>query len=1578
MIKKCRDFQLILAALLIMMMLNTQTILSVAQTTEEERFKKAAEVYDLKQNYKEVAEALNFSRIERDIITIAGLGSRFTGYEGAWRVNEYVYENFKTLTDYAEYKNYSICVPIDEGAKVRIISVDGKPDGDVLEAIPLFPNLAQQCIVPEDGIRGRLVYVGEGSLKGEIKDSIVLMDFNTGNYWVEAAKMGAKAVIFIQPPLSTASESLSKMVYTELYFPRLLVSYSDGLRLKQLAEEHEVEISISSRIVYKEVTARNVIGFMWGSVYRNQTVIVSAYYDDWCVAPSLAAGYDSATSIALLLELARILSTFRPKRNILFLATSGHWQAAQGMRSFVREILLSGNPPLPQLPFSLGSQWNETTFFLVCLDLSTLSDALAIVSTGGLYHAPSFVAPGVVTLLGEAGLDHFYVGFMGPLATYRGFRDIYRAICDSLGVRLNVRAHATEMEGLGGTNSTGALGEYFTAIPEKYFVESEVWIEAGLPGITIYTPVRRIGWFSPTPIKDINMDNLRKQAVFIASFIHLCAHAHRSALVGSTATEMRELWGRVDFLGPIRQHAVTGAGRAGFPLGLGILRIQTHIYNASDILQYSPIGTPLAYVVDAEDVGNIFYYTFVMGSENGTLVIPDLLSTPPAAYKRRYRLRAFIVDNLTGKITHAPDFGVFGGRRFPDTLEILALDTPDVGWPTPKRIILFEAGSITLFDIFHPNVHAAEKWTDTYGLDYLAKLGNFASQPYIYPSEPGIRVYYLHSRVEATSYGATADFDRGVYTVFLPLKTPVEIHVFLPSERGILERVAILLNGTESNPEGFGISLSSAGENIIIPETLYRMAKDGYYLSKSRVDQALSYGISDEASTISVSALEQVLNKIETAKDRGNYSQAYLLQPLALYETTPALKFSENLIVGARSTALVFFILLVPFALIFQRLVGSEAYSGKKKLLIFLIIFMAFSIPFLYLHPGVALVANLPTLILGFAVEMVVLLVFLLLYMEGGKIIREYRARLRGYHFFEKSKLETAVFMFTYGVSQMRRRKFIFLLIITSLTLISMSSVLFFSTSALPLVITKERSWPQDLPWPGNYLHVSHAMGKGLSTYTVKTLESLVGSEGKVALVTYVYPPLPNRPQKNNYFSVVSNGKTWRIPLIVGLSPEIFTLPLYQGSIMKGDLSAFKTVRENPYVSTCLISSTFSKESGISVGDRLSLGGVDFLVVAVFDDRVMDSVRDYPNPTVRQLPEDLNMRAEHETPGEIREKVYLSWDKVLIIPFEDCERLFNAKPSKAFVISNNISVLDSIARHLILNSFNTNIILGVDNKVSSYTTTILIITRGTTSIFIPLALGALIVANVILSFLSTRTRELGILSSLGASPTHAVAMLLAEVSTYAILSTVLGYMAGMLFIRILNPPISPNFLSEYVLFVLGVQLLFMFIATIPFLTKVSRAVTPSLERRWRIPTKPKGDLWVIPTPFTSTFDEAPAILYFIKEWLDSHGVRETTATFVSLGPAKFVKDAGVMKIICPIMLPPWEAGLIQDFELISVGERDRSNFTFQCRLKSGPRELWLRANLSFIRLLREQFLLWTGLSSSEKEKYKSLAFQNLK
>ncbi|MFB0522291.1 MAG: hypothetical protein ACETV1_00845, partial [Candidatus Bathyarchaeia archaeon] len=170
--------------------------------------------------FEEITSQINIEAIEDHVNIFSGFGSRVTGYPGSYEAADYIYGKFGEygLTD-ANFHYYNVTVPIDQGARLRILS----PINKDVTIYPLWPNVAAPVKTPPGGINGDLVYVGDGSTFDgiPIEGNIALMDFNSWQNWLEAAKLGAKAVILIEPYDTTWYQTKLKVIDLAFSFPRL-------------------------------------------------------------------------------------------------------------------------------------------------------------------------------------------------------------------------------------------------------------------------------------------------------------------------------------------------------------------------------------------------------------------------------------------------------------------------------------------------------------------------------------------------------------------------------------------------------------------------------------------------------------------------------------------------------------------------------------------------------------------------------------------------------------------------------------------------------------------------------------------------------------------------------------------------------------------------------------------------------------------------------------------------------------------------------------------------------------------------------------------------------------------------------------------------------------------------------------------------------------------------------------------------------------------------------------------------------------------------------------------------------------
>jgi hypothetical protein len=332
------------------------------------------DVEKVQARYRQLVGAVSDARLAETVRWMAAQGSRVAGYPGADRAADYIEQQFRALgLQNVRREAFPITVPVDEEAHLHL-------NGQKLRVYPLWPNQVRTSQLPPNGIRGNLIYVRDGQLqrfRGKpVEGSIVLMDFNTGNNWLNAARLGARAIVFIEPETTTRGEAEAKFIGIPLDVPRFWLPRQHAAKLIALAEtQPDLQAKLTCRMPWQVREGYNIVGVLPGSdpALKDQWIVVTAYYDSISIVPSLAPGADSAAGIASLLELARVFRQYPPKRSVMFVALSGHFQALEGVRQFIEARLpdwsrpnvferLGGRPPAKQ-----------DIYLFVGLDLATRS-----------------------------------------------------------------------------------------------------------------------------------------------------------------------------------------------------------------------------------------------------------------------------------------------------------------------------------------------------------------------------------------------------------------------------------------------------------------------------------------------------------------------------------------------------------------------------------------------------------------------------------------------------------------------------------------------------------------------------------------------------------------------------------------------------------------------------------------------------------------------------------------------------------------------------------------------------------------------------------------------------------------------------------------------------------------------------------------------------------------------------------------------------------------------------------------------------------------------------------------------------
>jgi hypothetical protein len=208
-------------------------------------------------------------------------------------------------------------------------------NGTAFPLLPARPNGIIPPVTPPAGLTGEIVDVGDGSdarLNAvEIRDRIVLIDYNAGMQWLKAFRLGAVAVIFCATGEADAFHTHYARANGNL--PRF---YFEGDRATLAAAG---TVTLHSEIVWEKSTGRNVIGILKGSdptfeLGRPETLILAAPLDGFGEIPERSPSARAAVNAAGLLRLAETLAANRPRRNLVFLFPDNQARAHAGTVAF--------------------------------------------------------------------------------------------------------------------------------------------------------------------------------------------------------------------------------------------------------------------------------------------------------------------------------------------------------------------------------------------------------------------------------------------------------------------------------------------------------------------------------------------------------------------------------------------------------------------------------------------------------------------------------------------------------------------------------------------------------------------------------------------------------------------------------------------------------------------------------------------------------------------------------------------------------------------------------------------------------------------------------------------------------------------------------------------------------------------------------------------------------------------------------------------------------------------------------------------------------------------------------------------
>ena len=1488
---------------------------------------------------------INFNNIISHVKYLSSL-NRYTGYPGYEEASKYIFDYFnKTLGLKTWIEEYELPIPFDYGSSISIYLGETTK---IIKAYALLPNDVQ---VSYGNYTGRLIYCGSGTIedlnnvKGEINGSIALMEFNSGYNWLTIMRLGAKAVVFIAPDDTIRSESDRKNLDIPIKFPRVYVSKNDGAYLRSLAvSENSVIATVKVNMKWMHAKAKNIVAVLNGTDPQemDNTIALMAYYDSASIVPALSPGAEEAIGVASLLELARLLKENPPKRPVWFIAFSGHTQAMAGGRDFIwhsKELVKSADGTFKWFVWHydhIGTTEDKILApyaikMAISLDFSSDSDAVAVAGYGSFY---GLGGPWYDWYSYNKDLTRFlFTG--GRYGTYSPSENIYR-LKENV---LPANASRTAYKVFGLWASQLDMSQY---LPSALTYEAEIFARTGIWGICFTTALStRLTYNTPLNLFErIKFENVVPQVEFSFALINAILRDTEWFDFSKVTISGGQKTG-VFFTHKHKDDAGIGYVVVDGRVGLWNITKNWYEYNWSRIAGNECDILLSVRITNRADVHGHEWIQFA-NMDDGTFVSKGMLpSLGWAASLAEYEIFPYLINRTTGDIEYAPDMGMYGRYLWPYGYRFLTFDDPLIDGSGNKivNLSMFKASTVAVHDLFDPrtlltpSMGSYIRILDMSDVE-LTQFSYVMSAPPSFESEENIVLGDPTSGYEAV--------------LFVPPNSKIKI-LFMSEQTAL----GVLTNN------GDGITVSEKYLSVV-PTPLY-FVRDLMSLVKARISSLTKVRLTGGGRGAYVNELyEQSLKELESAHElerENKYGDYYLALLRSWYYIQLAYSETKNILMDSSATAVFFFILIVPFSFLVERLVFSS--KGNKRVLTVILIFTILMMLLFLIHPGFRATPFSMISALGFVSLSLVALILVFISNEISEILRELRKKLIGISFVQRDTFESIMVSFSLAVENMRKRKFRTVLVLSSLVIITFASASFISVSPIQVVmkIPIESSGAFRARYQGILITGTDFFAP-INPMMNSVARSLAG--GDAIVVSRAIIPVST----GGSYLYNKQGKQVLIAGVFGLSPEEKDVLHLQDTIMQeyNGVSALKPWFSEEDRNACYITEDVAKELGVVPGGTVVFYGIELKVLGIISQQHLSNITDIDgiplapfDPLVARPP---------------RPRVY--WG-IIFIPYNFAIDLGGVTYSVAVTCKDTSSIpkiAEKIAKYIGLTS---HYVFAVENMSSNrsfrYTSERMFDVSNWQFSLIPMVISALVMLSTMMGNVYERIKEIYIYSVIGLNPMNVVGLFLGECITYALISAPLGYIFSSILGNFSN--VFANYASTSIILVILSSILVILSSSIYPLHKVSKLVTPSLERVWRPPTKPKENTWDIPLPIaTETEEEVIGILAFITEYLKSYGSEATSFMVEKIEHEKKTEEGKKIYLSRAIVrLRPYETGLTE--EMILKGLRDKNQYVIAltANLISGPRVLWVGSHLSVVDVIRKRMLVWKSLNKDERNNF---------
>ncbi|MEM2703344.1 MAG: M28 family peptidase, partial [Candidatus Bathyarchaeia archaeon] len=708
------------------------------------------QTYEINFDYAAIFSKFNLENVMCHVKNLSSFTSRYTSYPGCKAAAQYIYSMLQSYgLDKVWLHTYYCTVYVDRGANLTTV------DGMHIPLYPLLPNAISPVTTGPEGVSGRLVYVGSGNLEDlngkDINGSIIVMDFNSGYRWLDVAKLGANAVIFLEPDITIRNEAEQKRLYfVPFKFPRF---YLERKYFNQILDLEDKAVTIYSMCSWENRESENILAYVLGKKYPQYAILITSYFDSDSIVPSLAPGASEILGTALALEMARLFAEERPDLTVMFAFFSGYHQGLVGAREWVEDQLFRDYSALG-FDFLLN----------IDVDISTDSDIIVPQWSGGFWALDMITSR--------------IVGF-SKNAPHSVFKESILKIIRQAEAQIGFKYWLEDSKFRFLVGGDGGL-----RAPEISFYKwriSEAIMTTSIPALSLNTFYSWRPYFR-TPFdmyEKIDTNKLKPQAAVIYSIIYSFANSDWLLYMSRPIAEFppkpkkHDFWA-VDVIG----HVVTWNESISWytPVSKAIVMGIRHYAGTGDVGLGNPSKYPLF---------------IVLTDDNGTFIVHDITSYalekapgPSTAQGHGEYSLSFIAYKLDdyGNIIYGPDQGRY---KLP----------PLTRWKVNNEfyIAVFECSSMVIFDLFDPQLVDTDPLYPTYLT--ISDIRTHTS------------LIHVGYQIEYAPYGYY------VGVIYIPPEVPVEI--LIQNAYATRYPLAILTNASQINMRGNGYSIARGKQFVV-------------------------------------------------------------------------------------------------------------------------------------------------------------------------------------------------------------------------------------------------------------------------------------------------------------------------------------------------------------------------------------------------------------------------------------------------------------------------------------------------------------------------------------------------------------------------------------------------------------------------------------------------------------------------------------------------------------------------------------------------------------------------------------------